>query len=212
MTMKRVLFYGDSNTYGFDPRIGGEGRYPENVRWTARVSEALAPGWEVLENGMNGRAVPHLRRFPEGPAYLSGMFAEAEPLTVFAVMLGTNNLFLRREPDAAETAEAMRRFLLFASRHTSAQILLIAPPFLTVSAVPELDPARCLAESRKLNRLYGELAGEQGYAFCDAESWHIDMACDGVHFSELGHAQFADHIVQEMAGGRFDDRGTVLLS
>ncbi|MBR0396931.1 MAG: hypothetical protein IJI10_01530 [Eubacterium sp.] len=37
----RVLFYGDSNTYGFDPRDPFDDRYPAAVRWTDRLAEML---------------------------------------------------------------------------------------------------------------------------------------------------------------------------
>ncbi len=36
MTMgRRILCFGDSNTYGYDPRSYLGGRYPASVRWTA---------------------------------------------------------------------------------------------------------------------------------------------------------------------------------
>ena len=30
--MKKIYAFGDSNTYGFDPRMGGMGRYPKEIR------------------------------------------------------------------------------------------------------------------------------------------------------------------------------------
>ena len=45
----RILCYGDSNTYGYDPRSYLGGRYPASVRWTALLRAA---GWPVVpENG-----------------------------------------------------------------------------------------------------------------------------------------------------------------
>lgn len=37
-----LLCYGDSNTYGFDPRSYFGGRYPAEVRWTHRLAQAPA--------------------------------------------------------------------------------------------------------------------------------------------------------------------------
>ncbi len=34
LDMKKIYAFGDSNTYGFDPRMGGVGRYPKDIRWT----------------------------------------------------------------------------------------------------------------------------------------------------------------------------------
>lgn len=62
MTQKwRILFYGDSNTYGYDPADWTEGRYPKNLRWTEIVSKALSEKWEIREEGLNGRRIPDLR-------------------------------------------------------------------------------------------------------------------------------------------------------
>ena len=52
--MKRIVCFGDSNTYGFIPGKGN--RYDEHTRWTGRLSELLAPkGYTVIEQGKNGR-------------------------------------------------------------------------------------------------------------------------------------------------------------
>ena len=51
-----VLCYGDSNTYGFDPRSWLGERYPADVRWTGLL--ARKTGWTILEEGQNGRQIP----------------------------------------------------------------------------------------------------------------------------------------------------------
>ena len=52
----KLLCFGDSNTYGYDPRSFLDDRYPAEVRWT----DALArdTGWTVLNMGQNGREIP----------------------------------------------------------------------------------------------------------------------------------------------------------
>ena len=47
--MKKCLFYGDSNTYGFDAEGGhGGARYPENLRFTSILQEKLKAEWEFV--------------------------------------------------------------------------------------------------------------------------------------------------------------------
>ena len=58
--MKRILTYGDSNTWGFDPETWGSvpmtlERYPEDIRWTGLLQKALGKGALVLEEGLCGR-------------------------------------------------------------------------------------------------------------------------------------------------------------
>ena len=58
--MKRILAYGDSNTWGFDPVTWGSvpmtlERYPEDIRWTGLLQKALGKDALVLEEGLCGR-------------------------------------------------------------------------------------------------------------------------------------------------------------
>ena len=49
---RRILCFGDSNTYGYDPRGG---RYDENTRWPLRMEKLLGRDYTVIEEGFNGR-------------------------------------------------------------------------------------------------------------------------------------------------------------
>ena len=49
---KRILCYGDSNTYGYIPTGG---RYDEHIRWPMRMGEVLGGDYAVIEEGFNGR-------------------------------------------------------------------------------------------------------------------------------------------------------------
>ena len=51
---KRILCYGDSNTYGYIPTGG---RYDEHTRWPMRMQTLLGPGYAVIEEGFNGRTI-----------------------------------------------------------------------------------------------------------------------------------------------------------
>jgi lysophospholipase L1-like esterase len=50
--MKKVFFYGDSNTYGYDPSGMMGGRYPRRSRWTTILAESLEGEWDVARDGM----------------------------------------------------------------------------------------------------------------------------------------------------------------
>ena len=123
--MKKVFFYGDSNTYGYDPAGFFGGRYPRQYRWTAILKDKLAGEWEVAADGMPGRAIP-----PKGRAmeYLLGSMRSEMPVDLFAVMLGTNDILGTSRPDAARTAKDMEELAVFIKNAGIPQILLIAPP------------------------------------------------------------------------------------
>ena len=98
--MRNVLFFGDSNTYGFDPesRAAGTGeRFPADVRWCGVAAHELGSSWHVIEEGLNGRTTVHedpyrLTTHLSGGALLPTLLKSHLPLDVVVIMLGTNDL------------------------------------------------------------------------------------------------------------------------
>ena len=79
-----LLCYGDSNTYGYDPRSYLGERYPRSVRWTGLLAEA---GYEVRNEGLNGRSIPRDSGIPAAVRLLL-----AAPFRLLTVQLGVNDL------------------------------------------------------------------------------------------------------------------------
>ena len=53
-SVKTILCYGDSNTWGVDP-ANPDVRFAREVRWPDRLAAALGAGFEVIAEGLNGR-------------------------------------------------------------------------------------------------------------------------------------------------------------
>ena len=103
--VRKVLFFGDSNTYGCDPDGGHSGRrFPEEVRWTGILKKKLEGKWLVGEDGLNGRCIPEMKYETEA---LEESLRRNEPLDLFAVMLGTNDYLSRPHPDPDGGASAL---------------------------------------------------------------------------------------------------------
>lgn len=175
-----LLCYGDSNTFGFDPRDPLGGQYPAQDRWVNLLAEKT--GWDIRNLGQNGRTIP---RSPFHWDSLKRCLEANEP-ALLAVMLGTNDLLQGDSPERiCHHMEAFLKQLL----PLSSKLLLIAPPPLgrgTWTANPSL-----LAASAALGEQYQALAKQLGVFFVDASQWHIPLAFDGVHFTEQGHHNFA---------------------
>ena len=134
-----VICFGDSNTYGYDPRGYFGGRYDGDSRWVDIL--ASETGWTVSNMGQNGREIPSA----------APVFPEDTDLLI--IMLGTNDLLQGRSPEQA--AERLERFLSGLSLNQS-KILLIAPPPVALGAwVPSqqlINDSRTFARSAKLWR------------------------------------------------------------
>lgn len=178
-----ILCYGDSNTYGYDPRSYLGGRYPKDVRWTGKLEAA---GWEIINQGENGRSIPRLDSEIEAVARA---VQEAKP-EVLTVMLGSNDLLQRPGLTAEVCGQMMERFLsaLLAEVPAELKVLLIAPPPMEPGAW-EPDPA-LIRESHRLADCYETLAKRLGIFFADAGKWDVELTFDGVHFSEAGQRAF----------------------
>lgn len=172
-----VICFGDSNTYGYDPRSWLGGRYGADSRWVDLL--AAETSWRVHNLGVNGREIP--------PAALT-----LPPDTdLLIVMLGSNDLLQGRGPE--EAAGRLERFLSELSLPRD-QILLIAPP--PIQRGEWVTDQQLVDGSRGFARCCRSLAQRLGVRFADAGEWDIPMAYDGVHFTERGHRNFAAGLLE----------------
>lgn len=168
-----VICFGDSNTYGYEPRSFFGGRYEADCRWVDIL--AAKTGWEIINEGENGREIP------------SKSIPVPEGLDLLTVMLGTNDLLQGNSLN--RIIERMEAFLEGLSLEND-KILLIAPPPMKLGMwVPE---QRFVDASVQLAACYQALAKRLSVRFADAGEWDIPMTFDGVHFTEQGHKAFAD--------------------
>lgn len=174
-----ILCYGDSNTFGFDPRSFLGGRYAPDCRWVDIL--AAETGWNVHNNSMNGRQIPRQEVSFSGSVDL------------LILMLGTNDLL--QGATAEETTRRMGDFLGKLSID-SRKILLIAPPPLKRGEWVSDD--QLVRESLALCSLYRHLAEEKNILFADAGEWNVPLAFDGVHITEEGNRIFAENLLRRI--------------
>lgn len=175
----RILCFGDSNTYGYDPRSFFGSRYAPDARWVDIL--ARKTGHTVINQGENGREIPCRPVF----------FPDDTDLLI--VLLGTNDILQGRQPKTV--AEHMVTFLS-PLEIKKQNILLIAPPPLTRGEW--VDSQALIDNSTALAAQYRTVAAKLGIRYADAGSWNISMAYDGVHFTEAGHRAFAEGLFKEL--------------
>lgn len=184
----RVYCFGDSNTYGYDPRSYFGGRYGEQDRWPELL--AAKTGLEVVNAGLCGRRIPQRTYEIER---IRGLLAEQKP-DLLLVMLGTNDLL--QGASAEEACSRMETFLT-QIRPCCRQILLIAPPALKRGEwVPE---DTLVTESLRMADAFRALAGRIGVPFEDAARWDVGLTFDGVHFTQQGNHTFAEALMAVIA-------------
>ena len=189
----RILCFGDSNTYGFDPRDFWEARYGAEDRWTDLLEKHT--GWQVINAGSNGRKIPR-------NSELLVSHSQYPDADMILLMLGTNDLL--QGTSAEETAAKMEHFLKGILPYRC-KILLIAPPPVKRGAwVPSEE---LVTESIQLAERYSLLAKNLEIPFVDTRNWNMELTFDGVHFTEAGHHTFARNLQKELRQNHWNANG-----
>ncbi len=93
---KRILCYGDSNTWGWVPASMGKDRFLVDKRWTGRLQKLLGADFEIIEEGLGGRTTMFADPRPEFPernglVTLPIILETHLPLDLVILMLGTTD-------------------------------------------------------------------------------------------------------------------------
>ena len=187
--MKRILTYGDSNTWGFDTATFSQ--YSEDIRWTALLQKELGKDALILEEGLCGRTTAFYdENIPgaNGYAALPEILEAAQPLDSAIIMLGTNDCKSVFNASSKEIAAGMELCLTKLLEYISPEnILLISPLYLEEAAMNFGCDSRSLAVSRELKQAYKEIADKYGVAFLAASDVAEASEVDGQHLTKEGH-------------------------
>lgn len=176
--MRTILCYGDSNTWGYDPRSLLADRYSEP--WCSLL--AARTGATVVNLGENGRRIPcHAFDFRILEGFLQGYPYN----TAFLIMLGTNDIL--SGCSNATIIERMDTLLHHLKQnHPGLFPMLITPP--------PIKLAEFCHQAKDLGRSYSILAEKYDIPLWNSQEWNLSLAFDGVHLTEADHNVFANRI------------------
>ena len=212
MEKKRILCYGDSNTWGL---IGGSGkRHPDDVRWTGVCQKILGEEFTIIENGIVGRTTCFENGWgdcKDGRLGLGYAILSSYPLDGVVIMLGSNDLTEKDAAHAATGCDELIRIIQNANTYFRVdspvfyhepKILLIAPPTLgkDVDESPFAFFHGLYEESLKLAPLYENVAKKRGIDFLDASLITNDRSpIDKLHLEAEGHRKLGEAIATKLA-------------
>ena len=210
--MKRILCYGDSNTFGFTPAVGE--RFDEKHRWTKLLEKDLGDGYEVIEEGLNGRTTvfddPGVDG-RNGKEYVVPCVRSHRPLDLVILMLGTNDIkpgFAGCAKDIADGIDTLVNIILdleTCEGFPVPAVLVVSPIEVRESIVDScysdgFGLLKAVAMSKELPPLVEAVAKKNGCHFIDAAKYAVASDVDAIHLDEKGHASlaraFADRVRQ----------------
>lgn len=200
--MKRILCYGDSNTWGHDPEPEEENfRYGDDVRWTGVLQKCLLGRAKIIEEGLCGRTI--MFDDPTSPdrngrKFLGCSLQSHQPLDLVVLMLGTNDVRHIFTPSVKEIAAGMANLVRMV-RNPDTYWVGKRPEVLVIVPAPVRDE---IAESdfygmydeesvRKSKALYAAyeaaLKGMDGVRLLDAGKTAEVSVKDCIHLTGEGH-------------------------
>jgi lysophospholipase L1-like esterase len=214
---RRILCFGDSNTWGFVPvATPPSSRFGREQRWPHVMASALGFAVEVIEEALNGRTtdaadplLPVGGASADGLAYLPAALASHLPLDLVIIMLGTNDVKPHLGRTAPRIAHGAKKLIDcvrtldggVGSTYPNPRTLLIAPaPLGRLSAAFEEMFAGGHAKTALLPALYEAVAKQAGVAFLNAGE-HIETdGADGVHLSETMQRRLGLAVAEQVRG------------
>ena len=218
---KRVMVFGDSNSWGWMPIEAGTPttRYGPDERWPMLMQKSLGDGYVVVEEALSGRTTnaddpPGSGRNGElggaglnGAAYLPAALASHLPLDLVVVMLGTNDTksYFDRTPleiglGAMELVSLVRTIDGgIGTDYPAPDVLLIAPPPLGEQKVFDVFSPLSVEVSGQLGKVMGNLAGAADIAFLDAaEAVPTLDGVDGVHMTPKSQKKLGEAVTAKV--------------
>lgn len=196
---KRIVCFGDSNTWGHCPVDGS--RYGEDTRWPCLLQQMLGDGYAVVEEGQNGRSTvwddPVENRLA-GLTYLWPCMDTHHPFDLLILMLGTNDTKTYFSMQAQNIADAAGRLVETAQKspfgrdRQPPQVLLVSPiRILESNDLPQLFGVQAAEKTKDFPAAFRATAQQMGCHFLDAAEFAQPSEVDGIHMDERGHAALA---------------------
>ena len=205
--MRKVLIYGDSNSFGTAPtlRLADECVHALGVRWGDVMAKELGAGWQVVTEGLPGRTAvlddPIEGAYKNGLTVMPAIVLSHRPIDVMVICLGTNDQKARFGLGAQDVALGVMRLAREAmALGVVGQILVVAPPplrergdFAEMFAGAE---ARCAGLAGHMARF----SESEGVAFLDAGEVISVDPLDGIHWAAETHAALGPVVADRLRG------------
>ncbi len=205
--MKTILCYGDSNTWGYDPKTKDRHRYED--RWTTLLQKRLGPTYLVIPEGLNGRTTvwdDPIEGDKNGRTYLLPCLESHKPLDVVVILLGTNDLKVRFSLPASDIAAGVGVLVDLVCKSGVGplgevpKVLVLVPP-----EVRQLsDFQEMFAGSRETSlvfpRAFAAMAEEKGVRCLDIGQSVRFSDIDGIHFEAEELPKLADLVAETVLG------------
>ena len=189
--MKKVLLYGDSNTWGHNPVDFSQ----LETTW-GKVAAKLLPECEIEIDGECGRATLAGEGAKHGIAcFRERYFTKRRDFDLIVIMLGTNDVLKEFNYTAERTAQALKQYIHEARvvyGDKTPEFLIISPILVKENALKhpvfsELYTAQSVETSLHFADAIEKMTKDEGVYFMNAALYAEASDIDGIHMETEEH-------------------------
>lgn len=207
---KRIMIFGDSNTWGWNPcndLVAPLKRWDDETRWAGILQKDLGDEYVVIPEGLNGRTSvwdDPIEEYRCGKDQIIPCLDTHAPLDLVIIMVGTNDLKCRYTVSAQDIANGVGIIVdktlhqVGAFGEDGPKVLLICPPSLgPVENGVFADMFEGNVEkSRKMPKYFEGVAKTYGVEYFDAGTVVKSSEEDGLHMQADQHAILGHKIAE----------------
>ena len=199
-TMKNILCYGDSNTFGLNPEDFS--RYDENTRWTGVLQKNLGSEYKVINEGMPNRT--GFVDNPEGILYSAQRhFPETvlkfDSLDILILAIGTNDLMFQYNI-TFDTVEKGLNNLIKTAKEKTNNIIIIPPTVLGENILKgffsSMFDNTSIVKSKEVGKVFKQIADKNNCIYFDINEFATPSDIDGLHYTKNSHKLIADKLAE----------------
>ena len=191
MIMKKILCFGDSNVYGFNPLNGS--RYDVSTRWSGILSKKL----NIIEAGCNNRTA-----FSDNPAGIKEtgykilpQYIEKYSPDIIIIAVGINDLQTQYNNPLENFKTGLENLMNLCNKQ---KIILLAPSCIKEcilnSFFSEMFDENSINKSQKLTPIYEYIATKYNCDLLDLNKIVSTSNLDGLHYDTQAHAIIAENL------------------
>lgn len=197
--MKKILCFGDSNTFGYNPHNGN--RYNESSRWTGILKNLCKNNYEIIEAGCNNRTAfsnnPNGIQFT-GYKVLPEYLKEIYDTIIFAI--GINDLQKFYNPTLEEFETGIENIIKkIRENNPNCDIIILSPSYITENILNSnfrfMFNETSIEKSKQITPIYEKIANEYNCKFLDLNKIVIPSEIDGLHYDIEEHKKIAQSII-----------------
>ncbi len=197
--MKKILCFGDSNTFGYNPENGL--RYPQNERWSGILQSLFKNEYQIIEAGCNNRTCfrdnfsgENFTGYKALPKYLS------EQPDIVILWIGSNDLQRFYNISLKEIQYGIENLIEIIKNNSPNSKIILIPPLeikpevLTSKIFSFLFDKNSIEKSKHFSKIYKNVAKKYNCSFIDLSQTITPSQIDGLHFEKIEHKKIADCI------------------